>query len=318
MKVEIRYPKKNEMPELFALLKICFPTDRKIFELMEKEGSLFGYEPKVLFVDGKMVSNVSLVRKDIYIGSKLLKGGGIASVATYPDYRRKGYAKTLLKERLHDISLKKLDFSPLFTDKPFIYEKLGWEIFPQKFWVLEKMKIPLNARKKNVEIFRNSTKTLMEEVKRIYQENMLFFPCVLKRDEEYWQEYFRIFNLKDNELFFLLQERNVTKAYARCCQEKDDILLGEMGVGKEDNEAIKGLFYYLLDWIRRSGFKKLIISLPLSYPIFECLKMENIRLKEESSGEREVLMIKTISSQGEILRDKDIKSKFHWGYFDKF
>ena len=128
MKVEIRYPKKDEMPELFALLKTCFPTDRKIFELMEKEDLLFGYEPKVLFVDGKIVSNVSLVRKNIYIGSKILKGGGIASVATHPDYRRKGYAKMLLKERLRDISLKGSDFSPLFTDKPFIYEKLGWEL----------------------------------------------------------------------------------------------------------------------------------------------------------------------------------------------
>ena len=318
MKIEIRYPKKDEMPELFALLKICFPIDRKIFELMEKEGSLFGYEPKVLLVDGKIVSNVSLVRRDIYIGSKTLKGIGVASVATHPDYRRKGYAKMLLKERLRDISLKGADFSPLFTDKPFVYEKLGWKIFPQKFWVLEDIEVPLNARKKKVEIFRNSTKTLMGEVERIYQENILFFPGSLKRDKEYWQEYFHIFDLKDNELFFLLQEENVAKAYARICQEKDDVLLGEMGVGKEDNEAIKGLFYYLLDWVRHSGFEKLVISLPSSHPIFEFLKMENIKLREENPDKREVLMIRNISSQGEVLRDKEIKSRFHWGYFDRF
>lgn len=48
MRVEIRCPKKKEMPELFALLKACFPGDKKIFELMEKETSLFGYKPKIL------------------------------------------------------------------------------------------------------------------------------------------------------------------------------------------------------------------------------------------------------------------------------
>jgi predicted acetyltransferase len=251
MKIEIRYPKKDEMPELFALLKTCFPTDKKIFEVMEKEDLSFGYEPKILSVDGKIVSNVSLVKRDIYIGSKLLKGGGIAGVATHPDYRRKGYAKMLLKERFRDISLKGLDFSPLFTDKPFIYEKLGWKIFPQKFYILGEIKIPLNVRKKSVEMFHCSTKVLMEEVKRIYEQNILFFPGALKRDKAYWQECFRIFDLKDKELFFLLREGSTTKAYARVCKEKDNILLGEMGVKKEDNQAIKGLFYYLL-W-RTSG-----------------------------------------------------------------
>jgi len=50
MRVEIRCPKKKEMPELFALLKACFPGDKKIFELMEKETSLFGYKPKILLI----------------------------------------------------------------------------------------------------------------------------------------------------------------------------------------------------------------------------------------------------------------------------
>lgn len=318
MKIEIRYPKEDEMPELFALLKTCFPVDRKIFEIMEKEELSFGYEPKVLFVNGKIVSNVSLVKRDLYIGSNLLKGGGIASVATHPDYRRKGYAKMLLKERFRDVCFKELDFSPLFTDKPFIYEKLGWEIFPQRFYILEEIKASLNARKKSIEMFHYSTKVLMEEVKRIYEQNILFFPGVLKRDKEYWQEYFRIFDLKDKELFFLLREGSTAKAYARVCKEKDDILLGEMGVEKEDNEAIKGLFYYLLGWIREAGFKKLVISLSPLHPIFEFLKMENIRLKEENSGKREVLMINIISSKADILRDKKIKSRFHWGYFDRF
>jgi len=180
MKIEIRYPKEDEMPEFFAPLKTCFPVDRKIFEIMRKEGLSFGYEPKVLFVNGKIVSNVSLVKRDIYIGSKLLKGGGIASVATHPDYRRRGYVKMLLKERFRDLSLKGLDFSPLFTDKPSIYEKLGWEIFPQRFCMLEEIKAPLNTRKKNVEIFHHSTKVLMEETKRIYEQNILFFPGALK------------------------------------------------------------------------------------------------------------------------------------------
>jgi len=115
-----------------------------------------------------------------------------------------------------------------------------------------------------------------------------------------------------------LQERSTAKAYARVCKEKDDILLGEMEVKKEDNEAIKELFYYLLDWMREEGFKKLVISLSPLHPIFEFLKMENIRLKEENSGKREVLMINIISSKADILRNKKIKSRFHWGYFDRF
>ena len=226
MKIEIRYPKESEMPELFTLLKSCFPLDGKIFEVMAKEELSFGYEPKVLLINGKIVSNVSLVKRNIYIGPKLLRGGGIASVATHPDYRRRGYAKILLKERLGDLSLKELDFSSLFTDKPSIYKELSWDIFPQRFYILEGIKVPLNTRKKKVEIFHRSTKILIKEVKRIYEQNILFSFGALERNEEYWQEYFHIFDLRDKELFFLLREGNTAEAYARICKEKDDILLG--------------------------------------------------------------------------------------------
>jgi len=323
MKIEIRCPQKSEIPELFDLLKVCFPTDRKTFEAMEREGlSVFGYKPKALFIDGRIVSNVSLVRRDIYLGSRILKGAGISSVATHPNYRRRGYIKILLEKRLDEITGKGLDFSPLFTGKPIIYEKLGWKTWPQKFWIAEKIKVPsdlkLNTKYENIKLIRHSNENLIKSVKRIYQQTMLSFPGALRRDEKYWKIYFYLFDIEDNDLFLLFSQENITTAYARIHWEGKALLLGEMGIDRRNKRGLKFIFHSIWNEVKKHGREKLIISLPPSHPLFEFLRSGGIELKKESLKKREILMIKIIDSGGKVLDNREVRSQFHWCYFDKF
>lgn len=55
----------------------------------------------------KLAAKLHLIPFHIYIGKEKFKMGGVAGVATYPEYRRSGYVKELLQHSLQ--TMKKTD-----------------------------------------------------------------------------------------------------------------------------------------------------------------------------------------------------------------
>lgn len=54
-----------------------------------------------------LAAKLHLIPFHIYIGKETFKMGGVAGVATYPEYRRSGYVKELLQHSLQ--TMKKMD-----------------------------------------------------------------------------------------------------------------------------------------------------------------------------------------------------------------
>ncbi len=79
-------------------------------------------------VNGRVVSNVSIYPAQVQWGDAVLKIGGIGGVATDPDYRKHGYAGTILAHCLeymdHELDC---DLSILWTGIPDYYRRWGWE-----------------------------------------------------------------------------------------------------------------------------------------------------------------------------------------------
>ncbi len=75
---------------------------------------------------GKVVSCVWLLPRQ-FTGEKTpIFAGGIANVATHPDFRGRGLASLLIEEALREAKKRKWSFVFLMTDIPHFYEKWGF------------------------------------------------------------------------------------------------------------------------------------------------------------------------------------------------
>lgn len=79
--------------------------------------------------EGRLVSCVALILRDVLAGTKQLRAAGIRGLRTHPEHRRRGFA-TAAMERATDFILQELrpDLAILLSSVmavPF-YERLGW------------------------------------------------------------------------------------------------------------------------------------------------------------------------------------------------
>lgn len=87
------------------------------------------FKPKytrVCEVDGKMVSVVHIVRREVRYGDSSLVLGGIANVGTPQEYRGKGYSSEAMKNAVDTMAKEGMDFSILFTGINQFYERVGY------------------------------------------------------------------------------------------------------------------------------------------------------------------------------------------------
>ena len=87
---------------------------------------------RIIVEDGKVVSHAALLPCELVVGDQRLRAGGIAVVATHPDYRLRGFAASLMRDLQRTIHEEGFDLGFLWTSVPDFYRSLGWEIVNQK------------------------------------------------------------------------------------------------------------------------------------------------------------------------------------------
>jgi predicted acetyltransferase len=90
-----------------------------------REGDSFG-----AWVDGALVSAIHLCRRPLAWEDASLLCGGIANVATLPEYRKRGLSRRLLSQAIARMDEGGFDFSALGTGIPDFYAVHGWESIP--------------------------------------------------------------------------------------------------------------------------------------------------------------------------------------------
>ena len=125
--------KQDELEEYEALLESVAPEDERDREIA---GRLVWapVDPVTTWVvrvrhEGRLVSCVALILRDVLAGNKQLRAAGIRGLRTHPEHRRRGFA-TAAMERATEFFLQELrpDFAILLSSVmavPF-YERLGW------------------------------------------------------------------------------------------------------------------------------------------------------------------------------------------------
>ena len=125
--MEIRKITLDERVEFQALLKYCFGSGSNDDPITESDVSRITLdEAFAVFIDGTIVSTLKNINFKQSIRGVLKDMGGIAAVATAPEYRRQGHTKALIKAAFLDMKQKGQVVSALHPFKESFYAAYGY------------------------------------------------------------------------------------------------------------------------------------------------------------------------------------------------
>ncbi|QHH88542.1 GNAT family N-acetyltransferase [Bacillus pacificus] len=133
-----------------------------------------------------LAAKLHLIPFHIYIGKEKFKMGGVAGVATYPEYRRSGYVKELLQHSLQTMKKDGYTVSMLHPFAVAFYRKYGWELCANLL-VCHMTKSDLVMKNKvNGTVKRFNKENHSEEVEKLYETFAERFSGMLVRNEKWW------------------------------------------------------------------------------------------------------------------------------------
>ncbi len=127
--------KREEFDELLNMLIRIFRIDKQGYNLSYWRG-VYDHDLEDILVieeDGRVVSHVSVFPFQISVRGSQLKVGEVGGVATDENYRRRGFASSLLKYSVEKMAREGYDLSSLggYRDR---YGRWGWELAGEE-WV---------------------------------------------------------------------------------------------------------------------------------------------------------------------------------------
>ncbi|MBP1962675.1 GNAT family N-acetyltransferase [Paenibacillus aceris] len=188
---EIRTLQPQEISESFALSQFAFQYELSAEEQAERSRLT---DPKQIwgcFVQEKLAAKLHLLPFHTWLNGQRFAMGGIAGVATWPEYRRNGMVAKLLLQALKVMKEQGQTLSFLAPFKFEFYRKYGWETYIDYL----KYEIPVDKLPK----FQASEGSSIIRVTRnwellnpIYVQHALRFNGMLERDADWWNnKYFK-------------------------------------------------------------------------------------------------------------------------------
>ena len=134
----------------------------------------------------ELAAKLHLIPFHIYIGKEKFKMGGVAGVATYPEYRRSGYVKELLQHSLQTMKKDGYTVSMLHPFAVSFYRKYGWELCANLV-ICHMTKSDLVMKKQvNGTVKRFNKENHPEEVEKLYEVFAERFSGMLVREKNWW------------------------------------------------------------------------------------------------------------------------------------
>ncbi|WP_459502727.1 GNAT family N-acetyltransferase [Bacillus sp. C1] len=179
--LEDRYREAITLSEYAFRYKVPEDQVEERLTLMKKHHQLFG-----ILEENQLAAKLHLLPLEIHIGDEIFKMGGIAGVATYPEYRRSGHVKELLKHVLQNMKQEGFSVSMLHPFAVSFYRKYGWELFANRF-ICSMTKSDLMMRKHVKGKIRRFNKACHpREIESIYETFAQRFAGMLVRSRDWW------------------------------------------------------------------------------------------------------------------------------------
>lgn len=154
----------------------------EVIDDMKKHHLLYG-----ICVEDQLAAKLHLLPLEVSFGDQRFKMGGIAGVATYPQYRRNGYIRKLLKHVLLTMKNDGYTVSMLHPFSVSFYRKFGYELFSNRLMcTINKSNLVMQKQVKGrVKLYRKDTHPA--EINEVYHQYAKKFAGMLVRNEERWK-----------------------------------------------------------------------------------------------------------------------------------
>jgi Predicted acetyltransferase involved in intracellular survival and related acetyltransferases len=226
--------------ECMALSQFAFQYKKTADEL-EASRSGFLEEPAdrwAAFAGNRLAAQATVLELQTYIAGRPFAMGGVAGVATWPEYRRQGLVAKLLKHSLEAMREKGQTLSFLYPFAFAFYRKFGWETFTEhKHYTLEASQLPP----------RSSYEGTIERVEgvaglnAVYQTYAARYNGSLARTELWWQR--RIASSKKGQIALYRGADGAEQGYVIYQVEQRELRVHEMVALHE--EAKRALWSFL-------------------------------------------------------------------------
>ncbi|MEB9685489.1 GNAT family N-acetyltransferase [Bacillus anthracis] len=216
-----------------------------------------------------LAAKLHLIPFHIYIGKEKFKMGGVAGVATYPEYRRSGYVKELLQHSLQTMKKDGYIVSMLHPFAVSFYRKYGWELCANLL-VCHMTKSDLVMKKQvNGTVKRFNKENHQEEVEKLYETFAERFSGMLVRNEKWWLQ--AVYD--DLTLAIYYDENKTAAGYMLYKIEKSKMTVEEFV--PLHNEARNGLWNFICQ--HDSMIKDLEMTVSENEPLLYTLQEPRVK-----------------------------------------
>ncbi|HDR4423843.1 TPA: GNAT family N-acetyltransferase [Bacillus cereus] len=216
-----------------------------------------------------LAAKLHLIPFHIYIGKEKFKMGGVAGVATYPEYRRSGYVKELLQHSLQTMKKDGYTVSMLHPFAVSFYRKYGWELCAN-LRVCHMTKSDLVMKKQvNGTVKRFNKENHSEEVEKLYEIFAERFSGMLVRDEKWWLQ-----AVYDDLTLAIYYDENKTAAGYMLYKIENNKMTVEEFVPLH-NEARNGLWNFICQ--HDSMIKELEMTVSENEPLLYTLQEPRVK-----------------------------------------
>jgi predicted acetyltransferase len=209
----------------------------------ERKARLANYKPELnwgYYVDNQLAAKMTILAMHIWINGQHYAMGGIAGVATWPEYRRHGMVRKLLLHGLRTMKDQGQTISLLHPFQYAFYRKFGWETFTEfKKYEIETKLLPAWSDIAG-HIKRTSDWRLLDP---IYQAYAFGFNGMLNRDEDWWTR--RVFTAKPGTAAVYYDQSGAAQGYIYYNIKNKEMNVHEFVFLNE--HARKGLWKFISD-----------------------------------------------------------------------
>jgi predicted acetyltransferase len=137
--------------------------------------------------DNNLAAKLHIIPFYIYMNDQKWKMGGVAGVATYPEFRRNGYVKRLIIEALERMYKEEQIVSLLHPFDIGFYRKFGWEVFTENKKLLIEKKDLKFLEGQPGSIKRFTKESHHPDIATVYAQFSKNYMGMLVRDETWWK-----------------------------------------------------------------------------------------------------------------------------------
>lgn len=185
---EIRRLTYEELDQSLDLSSFAFqypltPEAREIRKAEQKPENTWGYFDE----QGRLCAKTTVHPLRMWLGGQSLEIGGVASVATWPEYRRQGLVSQLLCHVLNELKESKVTVALLHPFSIHFYRKFGWELCVE----LKRYEVRMEQLGRfNMEGSMHRLEQPSEHVELLMQLYTTYsrrYQVALDRDEAWWR-----------------------------------------------------------------------------------------------------------------------------------